>query len=86
MEKENKIINWEQDYVIHHIIISVVKRVEFVSDRMSYIVLRSLWSNTIVLNMHAPSKKKSGDSKDNFYEELENVFGHFSKYYMKILL
>jgi len=60
----------------------VVKRVEFISNRMSYIVLRSLWSNIIVLNMHAPS----GDSTDNVYEELENVFGHFPKYHMTILL
>ena len=34
MEKETKIINWEQD------VVSAVKRVEFVSDRISYIVLR----------------------------------------------
>jgi hypothetical protein len=26
------------------------------------------------------------DSKDNVYEELEQVFCHFPKYYMKILL
>ena len=47
------------------------KRVEFVSDRVSYIVLRGRWSNFIVLNVHAPSEDKSDYSKDNFYEELE---------------
>ena len=36
--------------------------------------------------MHAPSEKKSGDSKDSFYEELDQVFDHFPKYHMKILL
>ena len=36
--------------------------------------------------MHASTKKKSGDSKDNFYEELEHIFYHFPKYHMKILL
>ena len=36
--------------------------------------------------MHAPSEKKSDDSKDSFYEELEQVFDHFCKYHMKILL
>ena len=36
--------------------------------------------------MHAPSEK-SDDSKDIFYEELEQVFFyHFPKYHMKILL
>ena len=36
--------------------------------------------------MHAPSVEKSAESKDSFYEELEQVFYHFPKYYMKILL
>ena len=39
MENETKIINLEQDF-LHHRILSAIKRVEFVSDRMSYIVLR----------------------------------------------
>jgi hypothetical protein len=36
--------------------------------------------------VHAPSKEKSDASKDSFYEELEQVFNHFSKKSMKILL
>ena len=56
-----------------HRIIVAVTRVEFVSDRMSYIVLRGRWCN-IVLNVHAPSEEKSDDSKDSFCEELEQVF------------
>ena len=36
--------------------------------------------------MHAPTKQKSGSSKDSFYEELEQVLHHFPKYYMKIQL
>jgi endonuclease/exonuclease/phosphatase family metal-dependent hydrolase len=63
-----------------------VKKVEFVSDRMSYIVLRGRWCNIIVLNGHAPAEEKNDDSKDSFYEELEQVFDHFPKYHMKIFL
>jgi len=33
-----------------------------------------------------PSKEKSDGSKDSFYEELEQVFNHFPKYHMKILI
>jgi exonuclease III len=44
------------------------------------------WCNITVLNVHAPSGEKSDDSKGSFYEELEQVFDHFPKYYMKILL
>ena len=36
--------------------------------------------------MHAPSEERSDDSKDSFYEELEQVFDHLPKYHMKILL
>jgi hypothetical protein len=60
--------------------------VEFVSARMSYIVLRGRWCNIIVLNVHAPSEEKSDESKDGFYEELKQVFNHFCKYHMKIML
>ena len=63
----------------------MVKRVEFVSDRITYIVLRGRWCNIIFLNVHAPSEEKSDNSKDSFYEELEQVFDHFPKYDMQIL-
>jgi hypothetical protein len=61
-------------FFVHHRIMSAVKRVEFVSDWVSYIVLRDRWCNTTVLNVHAPSDYKSDDSKESFYEELEQVF------------
>jgi len=38
------------------------------------------------LNVHVPSKEKSDDSEDRFYEELEQASDHFPKYHMKILL
>jgi len=40
-------------------IVSAVKRVEFVSDRLSYTVLRGRWRNIIVVNVHSPSEEKS---------------------------
>ena len=63
-----------------------MKRLEFVSDRLSYIVLRGRWLNIIVVNVLAPSEEKSDTGKDSFYEELEQVFDHFPKYHMKMLL
>ena len=69
-EKKMKIISWEQEFV-HQRIASAVKRVEFVCGRISYIVLRGRWCNIIVLNVHAPSEEKSDNSKDRFYDELE---------------
>jgi endonuclease/exonuclease/phosphatase family metal-dependent hydrolase len=72
-------------FFVQQRIVSAIKRVEFVSDRMLYMVLRGRWCNIIVLNAHAPTEEKSDDSKDSLCEELEQVFYHFPKYHMKVL-
>jgi hypothetical protein len=36
--------------------------------------------------MHVPTPNKDGDTKDSFYQELEQVFDQFLRYHMKILL
>jgi len=72
-------------FFVHHRIVSSVKRVEFVSYRLLYIMLGGCSCN-IVLNVFAPSEEKSGDPKDSLYEELEQVFFDFPKYHLKILL
>ena len=59
---------------------------EFLSDRITHIVLRGHWSNITVLNEHTSAKNKSDDLKDSFYEEFEQVFDHFPKYHMRIML
>jgi hypothetical protein len=61
-------------FFVHKRIISAVRIVEFVSDRMSYIILRGSWCNIIVLNVHASCEDKSSDIKDNYYEEVGCVF------------
>ena len=63
-----------------------MKRVEFVSDKLSYIVLGGRWHKIIVVNVHAPSEEKSDESKDSFCEELEQVFDYSPKYHTKMLL
>jgi exonuclease III len=71
---------------LHKGIISAVESVEFISDRMLYIILRGCWYDIFVLNVHAPMEDESDDTKDSFLEELEHVFVHFPKYHMKVLL
>jgi hypothetical protein len=44
-------------------IISAVKTVELVSDRMSYIILRRGWCDIIVLIVDAPTEDKIDDVK-----------------------
>jgi hypothetical protein len=53
-------------FFVHKRTVSTVRRVEFISDRMSYIILRGPWCNIIVLNVHAPCKDKGDDVRDSF--------------------
>jgi exonuclease III len=64
---------------------SSVKRVEFYSDRMSYIILRGRRYDIIDLNVHVTTEDKIYVMKDSFYEELERVLHKFPKYHMKML-
>ena len=40
-----------------------MKGIQFVSDRLSYIVLRGCWRNIVVVNVYAPSEEKSDESE-----------------------
>jgi hypothetical protein len=53
--------------------------VEFVSDRMSYTILRGRWCNITVVNVHAPCEDRSEDIKNGFYEEPGRVFDEFPR-------
>jgi hypothetical protein len=64
-EKGNENHQLRPGFFVQHRTVTTVKRVEFLSDRVSYIVLRGHWYNIIVLNVHAPSEEKSNDSKDS---------------------
>jgi len=67
-------------FFVHRRIVSAVKRVDFVSDKLSYsIVLRGRWHNIVVVNVQAPSEEKSDEAKGIFYGELKQVFDHFPK-------
>ena len=72
--KEMIIIDWEQDFFVHHRTGSAIKGVEFVSDRMSYIVLRGRWCNIIVLNVQATSEEKSDGLKYSFMRNYSRFF------------
>ena len=45
-------------FFVHRRIVSALKRVEFVSERLSYIAPSGRWRNIVVVNVHAPSEEK----------------------------
>jgi hypothetical protein len=53
---------------------------------MSHIIPSGRWCDIIVLNVHATTEDKAGDTKESVYEELEDVFDKFPKYHLKIML
>jgi exonuclease III len=73
-------------FFVHKRITSAIEKVEFISDRMSYIILRVHWCDIIDLNVHGPKEDKIDDIKGRFYKELELVFDKFLKCHVTILL
>ena len=56
LKRKSSIGNWI--FFVHHRIASAVKRVEFVSPRLSFLGQRGCWCNIIVLSVRAPSEEK----------------------------
>ena len=70
----------------HTRIKSAVKKVEFVSDMLSYLILRGRRYDIVVINAHVPTEDKDDLIKESFYEELEQTLDQFPRYHKKILL
>jgi hypothetical protein len=71
---------------VDHREISAVKRVEFVSDRMTYIVLRGRWCKIIFLTCMHQVRRKVMIQKSFFFNKLQQVLDYFPKYNKKNLL
>jgi hypothetical protein len=50
-------------FFVHKIIISTVKGIGFVSNKMSRVIQKGLWCDIVVLKVHAPTEVKIDDMK-----------------------
>jgi hypothetical protein len=61
-----------------------VENLRYISDsNVLYSVENGRWCDVTVLNVHAPTEDKDDDTKDSFYEEIEQVLDQFPRYHMK---
>uniref|UniRef100_A0A8D8Q0R7 Craniofacial development protein 2 n=1 Tax=Cacopsylla melanoneura TaxID=428564 RepID=A0A8D8Q0R7_9HEMI len=63
-----------------------IKDVKFITNRISYIILKGKYKSICLLNAHAPTEDKDQDTKAEFYETLDSVMDSFTGHSMKILL
>jgi hypothetical protein len=73
-------------FFVRESIISAVRKLQLISNRISDIILRGLWCDIFLLNIHGRTEDKIDDANGRFYEELEHVFDKFPKCRMKIML
>jgi uncharacterized protein YifN (PemK superfamily) len=69
-EKDNYELGTE--YFVHNIVISAVTRAEFVSDRISYVILKGRRCDITVLHVHALTDDRTDDMKESFHEDLDH--------------
>jgi len=62
--KQNENHQLGTGYFVQRRLVTAVKRIEFVSDRLWYIVLRVRWLHIIFINVHAPSEEECEELKD----------------------
>jgi hypothetical protein len=75
-------------FSVHKRIMSAFRWVQFLSGRMSCIILRRCCCDvrSVFLKLHAPSEDKSDVVKDIFYEEIGRIFDQFPRYDMIMFL
>ncbi|PSN38677.1 hypothetical protein C0J52_08897 [Blattella germanica] len=73
-------------FLVRRNILSAIRDIKFVSDKISYIILKGNRHDFIIVNVYGPTEASDDTIKDEFYEELESVFDRLSRYLMKIFL
>ncbi|KAI5717474.1 hypothetical protein M8J77_006391 [Diaphorina citri] len=63
-----------------------IKKNAFISDRLSYIRMRGSFNDLVIFNVHAPTEDSEDETKDTFYDTLEEIYNLSSNYETKLVL
>lgn len=61
-------------FAVHDSIIHTVKNFKDINPRISAITIKTNGSDTVIINVHAPTEEKGDDEKEEFYNTLEDVY------------
>jgi|UniRef100_A0A2S2QC91 hypothetical protein len=72
--------------MINNRLLENVKGFEAINERICYIRLKIKEQIVIIFSCHAPTEEKDVETKDIFYDELEQVYNDTSRHAIKIIL
>jgi exonuclease III len=73
-------------FMINNRLLENVKSFEAMNERICYIRLKIKEHIVIIFSCHALTEEKDGETKDIFYDELEQVYNAIPRHAIKIIL
>lgn len=55
-------------FAVHKSVIYTIKEFKIINYRMAILIVEVKWFNIIFLNVYAPTKEKTREEKDEFYD------------------
>lgn len=72
--------------IVHKCLLPQVKSFKPVNDKTCYVILKGKYFDVVVISCYGPTEEKAVEEKDNFYEELEDVYDKLPRYCIKIFI
>lgn len=64
--------------------VNSVKNIKFVNERISYIQMKGKFCDQFYINVHAPTNVSEDETKDEFYDTLEQIYNQIPSYATKL--
>lgn len=65
-------MGWGEGFIIHNKIVPFLKKIEFVSDRLSNVII-TYYCNVVLVNVQATTEDKKDFIRKEFFMELDNL-------------